>query len=273
MRRADKRPGKPCSVVTRLAWPAVFGLGALLAYACPAAADPQGISTNVPVQVEDAFPAVDAGEGEFQVDNRFTHDTHDDRGPDLITTSPTLKIGAAPRLQLDVSPSYGFGDQSGARSGAVSLGALYQLTDNGRWLPALAVHGIYETPYGHGHPTADYVLRAIATKYLGEGKSAPRLHLNFTWTHVVQAGGATRANQYEAGVGYSRLLTPKLALVLDALHGQTARRGGRQSYLDAGLVRAFRKGLTLSAGAGAGVQQQSAPYRIFFALQQEFGLF
>lgn len=70
--------------------PTLVLLGAL-APSTTARAEPQSLSTNVPVQTEDALP-VRLGTLEVQADNRFARDTHKRSGSER-----------SPRLHLNLS--------------------------------------------------------------------------------------------------------------------------------------------------------------------------
>ena len=61
--------------------------------------------------------------------------------------------------------------------------------------------------------------------------------------------------------------------MLDVFHGARSAQGANQTFVDAGVNWEVTKSLALSIGAGGGIGQQSPPFRIFFALQQEFDLF
>ena len=234
-------------------------------------ADPQGLSVNVPVQVEDAFP-VAFGYLELQGTDRFTRDPHARSGSDLLALSPTLKLGALPGLQVDLGSSYNFGNQGSANS-AAALDALYNLNNQSTYVPALAMHAYYETPYGAGHKSVRYTLRGIATKWLGPTDRSPRLHLNLTWYHLTQPSRDQRDDQLEMVLGYSQLVSRDTALVLDVVHGAKPERGANQTIVDVGLRHEISEGWAASLGAGAGIGQQSPAFRVFFALQRELRLF
>lgn len=245
----------------------------ILAGTRSALADPQGLSTNVPVQIEDAFPAVEYGEGQLQYDGRYTRDPHDMMGSNEYTHGPTIKLGLLPHTQFDLNPGYTNGDGSGAGRGTTSIDSLVQLTGNSRLLPALALHAFYEIPYGSGHISAQYTLRGVATKYLGTGKSSPRLHLNLTWIHVTQPDRTTRRDQMEIAGGISFLLTGHTAMVLDVVHGAQAMAGRNQSFIDAGFLHDIDEDWSVGLGGGAGVAQNSPQLRMFVSVQRSFKLF
>jgi len=239
----------------------------------PAFADPQGLSTNVPVQIEDAFPAIGYGGAELQYDGRYTRDPHDAAGSNELVQGPTLKLGLLPHMQFDINPGYTSGDGSGAGQGTTSIDSLVQLRGNTRFLPALALHGFYEIPYGSGHKSAQYTLRAVATKFLGPGKNSPRLHLNLTWVHVTQPDSMTRPDQLEIALGLSLLVSRHTALVLDAVHGAQPDIGRNQSFIDGGFLHEINGQWSIGLGAGAGIAQNSPQARVFLSLQRSFSLF
>jgi hypothetical protein len=239
----------------------------------PALADPQGLSTNVPVQIEDAFPAIEYGGAELQYDGRYTRDPHDASTHNQFAQGPTIKLGLLPHTQFDINPGYTSGDGSSAGQGTTSIDSLVQLTGNSRFLPALALHGFYEIPYGSGHKSAQYTLRGVATKYLGPDKNSPRLHLNLTWVHVTQPDSSTRRDQLEIAGGLSFLVSRHTAMVLDVVHGAQASVGRNQSFLDAGFLHELNANWSVGLGAGAGVAQDSPQARMFLSLQRSFNLF
>lgn len=245
-----------------LSWP--WGKGAQ--------ADPQSLSSFVPVQTEDAYETR-LGALELQGVSRFTRDGNNRRGSDLWNLEPTVKLGALPGLQLDVSAPYAAGSQSGANQGGYGADALYRFNQQTLYLPALALHAYYQQPYGAGHKSAHYTLRGIATKFLGPSERSPRLHLNLTWYHRVQPSGTQRDDQLEAGVALSTLIAERTALVADVVHGAKPDRNANQTILEVGFRHEVNDGLALSGGVGAGIGQQSPAFRAIFAIQKSFRLF
>ena len=252
--------------------PALVLLVGVLAAPAAARADPQSLSTNVPVQIEDALP-VPLGTLELQGDNRFTRDPHNRRGSDLLASGPVLKLGLLPGLQLGLSPSYRFGDQSGANGGYGTADVLYRFTDNSAHVPALALHGYYAQPYGGGRGSVQYTLRGIATKHLGRGERAPRLHLNVSWYHLAQPSPTQRPDRLELVVGYSRLISGSTALVVDVVRGAKPERRASETIADVGVRREVGDGWAVSLGVGAGIARRSPAFRAFFAVQKSFRTF
>ena len=236
------------------------------------AADPQSISTDVPVQVEDAFPTK-YGVMTLQNTDVYTDDNKNSKGADDTQVQGVVKIGALPGLQVDIGPSYNFGDQSNADSGAGTVDALYQFNDNTTYLPAFAAHIYYEQPYGAGHQSQEWVFRGIATKYLGPSDRAPRLDINLTDYHLEQPSSTSRKDQLEAIVGLSADLNQNTAIVGDVVHGDLSAVGQVETIVDVGLRHTISGDWAISGGVGAGVEQQSPAFRVFFALQKDINLF
>ena len=249
-----------------LAWP-----GVMLA-ASQARADPQGLSTYVPVQVEDAL-VIRFGEFELQGVGRFNKDTHSGSGHDLWILTPEVKYGATKRLELIVGPTYSTGNQGGANQGGGSFTALYQFNGNSTYVPAFAVQAGYTTPFGAGEKSAQIALEAIATKYFGPSDTSPRLHLNLFWTHRTTPGATTRDDQLAIGVAYSMLVRSDTAMVIDFVHGALSSKGKDENIVDAGFRHEIGSSWAVSVGAGAGIAANSPNYRFIFALQKAFQLF
>ena len=248
---------------------------AVVAVVCAASharADPQGLSTFVPVQVEDAL-VIRLGEFELQGVGRFDKDTHTSAGHDLWTLTPEVKYGATKRLELIVGPSYSTGNQGGANQGGGSFTALYQFNDNSAYVPAFALQAGYTTPFGAGEKTAQYNMRAIATKYLGRSDTSPRLHLELFWTHRATPSPTTRDDQLAIGLAYSMLVSSSTAMVIDVVHGALSAKGKDENIFDLGFRHELGSGWALSAAAGAGVAADSPNYRFIFAIQKAFQLF
>ena len=251
-------------------------LAALVALLVPSAgfaADPQALSTNVPVPTQDAL-VVDLGVLELQGTGVYTNDRYNSKGRDLLELSPTLKIGAAKHLQLDFSAPYGVGNQSTASLGTGSADFIYEFNDPTPSFPALAVQGgsqFFE--YGEGHRSNQYFLRGLATQWLGDSSKAPRLDLNFNWTHVTEAIATSRREQMELGVAYSMLITTDTALVADVVHGAKSAKDQNETVVDVGLRHLLTDTVALSGAVGAGIGQQSPAFRILFAIQKDFKLF
>ncbi len=248
--------------------------GAIVLHAAAAAAaDPQALNTNIPVQTEDAL-VVRTGTFELQGYALYTRDDHNSAGRDLYQFSPTLKLGPARHVQLDLSLPYAAGNQSSANQGNLSADAIYQFTDPGPAIPALAVQGGSQFfNYGAGHKTTQYFLRGLLTQWLGADERAPRLHLNLDWTHVAEPSQTGRSDVLEFGIAYSMLVSDDTALVADVVHGAKTTKQQNETILDVGLRHVIGDEWALSGSVGAGLGQQSPAFRVLFAVQRDFALF
>ncbi len=235
------------------------------------AADPQSLSSYVPVQVEDALP-VRLGTVELQTDDRFTQDTTNAKGSGLFNVEPVIKLGALPGLQLDVSTPYAFGDQSGHNLGSAGADALYQFNQNELYIPSFAVHAYYASPFGAGHKTAEYTLRGIATKYLG-GQAAPRIDVQFSWYHYTQPSDTARRDQLEFGIATSMLVSRDAALVIDFVRGAKTDKGADQNLVDAGIKFQLDDTLAVTFGGGVGIAEKSPEFRVLVGLQKDIKVF
>jgi hypothetical protein len=246
--------------------------GLIILFPAVARADPQALSTFVPVQTQDAL-VVRTGLIELQGVGVYTRDDHSSDGRNLLNMTPTVKIGAVKGLQIDVSAPYAVGDQSIANQGGGSIDAIYNFVPPSPSFPALAIQPGYQTPDGVGHKTAQYFLRGLATQWLGDSDKAPRLHLNFNWTHYTEPSDTRRRDTLGIDAAYSQLITEHTALVLDVIHGSKPKVKQNETIIDAGLRWELNAVWPLSGGVGVGVGQQSPPLRVIFALQRNFNPF
>ena len=237
-----------------------------------ALADPQALSTFVPVQTQDAL-VTPTGVLEFQGTGVYTRDDFARGGRDLLNLTPTVKLGAAKGVQIDVSAPYAVGNQSTASQGAGGFDIIYNFLPPAPNHPALAIQPGYQVAYGPGHTTDQYFLRGLATQWLGSNDRSPRLHLNVNWTHYTTPSPTSRQDAVEIGVAYSMLIKNDTALVLDAVHGAKSAKNQDETIFDAGLRWEVNDHWALSGGIGAGVGQESPAFRVIFAIQRDFHLF
>jgi hypothetical protein len=246
-----------------------FSLGLSVA---PALADPQALSTFVPVQTQDAL-VVRTGTLELQEIGVYTRDNHNASGRNLLNMTPTLKVGAIKGLQIDVSAPYAVGDQSSANQGGGTLDAIYNFNPPTPHFPALGIQPGYQVPDGAGDKSAQYFLRGLATQWLGDNDKAPRMDLNLNWTHIPQPSHTGRRDILEISVAYSQLISDRVAFVTDLVHGAKPAMDQNETIVDAGLRWEIDDAWTLSGGVGIGIDQQSPPVRVIFAIQRDFNIF
>jgi hypothetical protein len=238
----------------------------------PVSGDPQALSVFVPVEVQDAL-VIPYGTMELQGLGVYTRDNHTAGGRNLFNMTPTLKLGAARGLQLDISAPYAVGDAAAANQGGATFDAIYNFNPPTPYFPALAIQPGYQTPDGPGHTSAQYFLRGMMTQWLGSDDRAPRLDLNVNWTHVAEPGRSARSDIMEVGIAYSRLVSERTALVIDLVHGAKPADRQVETIMDAGLRTEVIDDWYLSGGAGVGMGQQSPSFRLIFSVQRDFVLF
>lgn len=250
--------------------PALVSSAALTA--SPAArADPQANTLFAPLRVEAAIP-IERGVLEAEFSTIYVRDPFNERGRDLTTVQPLLRLGAAPGLHVTAAVPYRLGDQSRADQGDGLFGFVYNLNDQSDWLPAFGVALDYATPYGSGHKTAEYFVRGLATKWLGPDRRSPRLHVNVGYRHLTQPSSAERPDRLDVAAGGSFLVGEKTALFFDVVHGAKYERRQTQTFLEAAVQHQAGDWL-LSGGAGVGVGAQSPDFRLLFTVRRAFKVF
>lgn len=248
-------------------------LGAVLV-AAPAAlaADPQGMSTFVPVQTTDAL-ILAPGQATLQGYGVFTRDTYNGSGSSLLNLDPQIKVGVIKGVQLDITAPYAVGDQSAASQGSGGINGFYQFTTPSPIRPALALEAGYQFPFGAGHKSNQYFVRALATQWLGSTDKAPRLHLNLDLTEVTTPGPGARRTILQIGLAYSQLISARTALVVDVVHGAKGSTAQNQTIADFGLRHEITDDWAVGGAVGVGLGQQSPGFRLIFAVQRSLKLF
>ncbi|WP_240759892.1 hypothetical protein [Lichenicoccus roseus] len=231
--------------------------------AAQAQADPQALSTNLPVRLKDAF-VTDPGAVTLQYGSRTTIE---DDGRYSLRGGPALKFGLPGRIELSLAPFRQLGDASSVHGNLAGAELEWNLNQQSRHIPAFLLALIRDEPYGGGHQGPHYAVQGVATKSLGGRREAPRLGVEVAWTHTVGAATDERHGRWLAGIVWSRLLDRRTALVADLVYQQQNRRGHESDYLDVGFNRIVGRSLTLSAGLGPGLAQDAAAVRVFAGIK------
>ncbi len=252
----------PWFVVAAYAW---------LATAPCAYANPQDIEDGEPVTLEDAFTDP-PGDLSIQYSGTFTQ-SEAAGGRGVVESGPTFKLGAISGVQISVNPNYDLGGAEGRNSGFVLSDVLVQFTKQGVTVPAFAVDVFQSTPFGARHPSVQWTVRAIASKYLGPSEDSPRLHLNLTDYHTVQPDTGERRDQVEAVFGGSFLISKVAALVADVVAGNAGSRRGSEVFLEIGYSRDLPDDWTCQLGVGQQVNGRANAVRVFFAVEKELQIF
>lgn len=263
----DREHG-PCGKASHLAclaWLCVVLLSG------PARANPQDIEEGEPVTLEDAFTDP-AGQLSLQYSGAYGR-TRQDGTQTLLEQGPTFKLGAMPGVQVSLNPNYDSGSVQGKNSGFVLGDVLVQLNGQNRILPTFAADIFESVPFGAGHKSAGTVFRLIASKFLGASEDAPRLHVNFTDTRIVEPEPGGRRNQLVLAFGGSVLVAAHDAIVADLVTGAAEEAGRRQTFLEIGYSRDLPEDWTAQLGIGRQVAGTGQGVRVFFAIEKELQIY
>jgi hypothetical protein len=253
----------------RLAVAAVSGL--LLATAAARASDIHDLQRGLPLDVEDTTTA-DKGSVQLQGSARYEHQD----GDDLLFLEPQAQVGVTDNFHVEFNYPIiaGSGDRTGA--GDVIVAGLYRFYDEKgvdlrhHPLPSMAVKAEFELPTGVGSDGLDTTLRFIASKTVTQAESQDRVHLNLAWTHNAAAAGDERENFFSLILGYSRKLDDKTVVLADLIREQQEQERQDSTIIEAGLLRQLTDKLTLGAGLGFGLGEDSPDVRATVGFQYSF---
>lgn len=225
--------------------------------------DPQALSVGVPVRIQDAL-VTGYGEAIFQTVSASTYVGR--RGNGLSSPlSETVKLGVAPGLGVNLGIAGNLGD-AGHAGVTVTPSFQYVFTQSHGYVPGLSVEGTYTPPPGTGLSGGTWGFSGQLTKFLGTTERSPRLHLNVEWNKVNDGSNRARPTPLGYGIGLSTLVSDRTALVGDVFYSQTAARRDSQVFADLGVVHIVNPRLSLSTGAGVGLDKNTPSFRVFFSL-------
>lgn len=229
------------------------------------AADHLNLEEGLPTRIEDAYPTAFRNR-EVQASARFER-TRD--GEDRLTLEPRIELGLAPNTELRIAAPFLMGDADRTGSGDVHLSALYNFNVESLTLPAFAIEAEGVIPIGKNSRGFDTTLTFIATKSVS--RTGPdRIHLNVGWHHDAGRADDEREHRYVAIVGYSRRVTADAVLVCDFVREQERERDAASNVVELGVRWQLTPLLVLSAGAGAGIGDESPRARGMIGLQKSF---
>ena len=150
------------------------------------------------------------------------------------------------------------------RSGAATVGVLYNVNTETLALPALAVRGDVAAPSGVGSTGVDVSVGAIMTRTVGRW----RTHINLGYTDAGSSAAGERGGRYRAAVGASYPLGYPVrfreTLIVDAFTHQSAASGAPNATgLEVGIRHQLSPRIVLDVGVGtetAGPADRSAAY-------------
>ena len=233
--------------------------------------DPQQIEEGEPVTLQDNLTN-DPGELSVQYSGGYF------RSPligerEVLQQGGTLKLGVFKDVQVSLNSDYATGRGGERNVGDVLGDVLWHINDQTKLLPAFGVDLYYSTPFGAGHKSAAYIFRAIASHSLGEGDTAPRLHVNLTDFHLTQPEEDGRKDQLQIAFGGSFLPTAEGAVVADVVYGASSERHRTETYLEIGYTRELPHSWTVELGVGKQVAGAANAVRVFFSVETEVHVF
>lgn len=192
---------------------------ALVAATSALAADHDNLEEGLPTEARDAYP-IDYRAVEAQLG--LGYQKPDDADGGLVIT-PRLEYGLAPNLQIAASVML-ITDGDRQHSGDISLDGLYNLNQETRWLPAIALAADVAFPTGED----SHGVRTTALLVLTKGIIpwwADRWHVNVGWEFLSDASDDERDERFQVLLGYSRPLGTDTVLVVDGLRQQAEELG------------------------------------------------
>lgn len=229
--------------------------------------DPQALSVGVPVRIQDAL-VTGYGEAIFQTVSTNTYVGRHGNGLSS-SLSETAKLGVAPGLGANLGITGNLGD-AGHAGVTVTPSFQYVFTQSRGYVPGLSVEGTYMPRPGTGLSGGTWGFSGQLTKFLGPTEQSPRLHLNVEWNKVNDDSNRARPTPLGYGIGLSTLLSDSTALVGDVFYSQTAARRDSQTFADLGVIHIINPRLSLSTGAGVGLDKNTPSFRVFFSLSTSF---
>lgn len=238
----------------------------LLLPAAAGASELGELDAGLPLTVEDAF-AVEPGHIELQGAARYDRR----KGRDTVRLLPRVEVGIVEGLEAEVSFPYSAGSGRRTDESGPGVGVLYNPNRERGWLPAFAAGFEIGKPVGPGRRGVETELTGIATKTIDPAVEG-RLHLNVSWLHASRAEKGERRDRYRVVAGYSQILAPNVALVLDYVReSQEERRERDANIVEAGLRYQLTETVTVGAGAGFGVGRDSPRFRASASIRVGFG--
>lgn len=229
------------------------------------AAELSNLDSGLPNTLDDAF-AVAPGRIELQGAARYDHR----QGRDAVRLLPRVQVGIVEGLQANIALPYIAGSGRRTDPADPAAGVLYNFNKEQAWLPAFALSADFTKPLGAGGRSAETGLTAVVSKTITPAVDR-RLHLNASWLRSLSPDEDERRDRYRVIAGYSQLVRPDVALVLDYVREQQERHERDANILEAGLRYQLSDRVTLGVGAGVGIGRDSPRFRGIVSLQLGFG--
>jgi hypothetical protein len=223
---------------------------------------------GAPFSTEDAFPQ---SQGELQLQGTAQYD-RTRQGTDGFELSPGFQWGIAPGVELRLFGDYTVGDSSSANRGTVTPGLFVQLVEERGLVPAFAIIGEVEVPFGAGDRGTVTAFTAAASRTTGRGPGSWGLHLNAGWLWRPDPGLEERQNRYRLSGAVSHVVADSTILVAEYVHERQEIGERDLSLVQGGLRRKFGEDTTFGVAVGAGLTEDSPRFRIRLGLEVNVNL-
>lgn len=232
------------------------------------ASDHMNLEENLPTELEDAYP-IKFRSREFQGVIRYT-DEGDEKSRMLY--QPIFEFGILPNTQLNVSGTFYSGNVDREGSGDVSSELLYNFNTESIWFPAtsVAVKGVF--PAGEDSHGVDVTTKLILSKMpFVRTTFLHRVHANLIWTHNGgRERGKERSDLFKGIFGVSMRAGKDTSFVVDYVREQKKEKRRDANLVEAGFRRQLTPFTLVTAGAGAGIGDDSENYRVTLGFQHSF---
>jgi hypothetical protein len=231
------------------------------------AADHYNLEAELPTELTDTIP-IDYRNTELQGFFRWQHTRE---GQEEFHLVPRLEYGLFPNAQLEIEAPYEFGEAvEDNEFKTVGVELLYNLNQEGLYLPAIAVAGRADFAVGDEVDGTDTTAKLILSKTIGKSAMWNRLHLNAAWTRVDKPAEDERDDLYAFVVGYDRRISADAILILDYVRRQERERGHDINLVEAGMRYQCTPLTVVAWGVGAGIGEDSPDFRATIGFQHSF---
>ena len=184
-----------------------------------------------------------------------------------------LDLRFAQAAEYGPAAPYPADDAKRVWGGLSQLGLRWQILEEDGWRPAMGVFGALRTAYGEtSGPSQSGQVVGLLSKTLIEGPRPLALSFNAGWSELFNAAPGERAGRYEFAAGLTQSVGQDTSLGFSYLRNQQDRGEQDQNILAAGIWhRLGRAGPIMTAGAGAGIGDDSPRFLVFASLKWLFG--
>lgn len=255
---------------------ALIKAGLVLAMLAPClqvqADEVKDLEEDLSLTIEDATPS-QPGSVQFNGIARYQRmrPSTPDAGRNELQLTPRMQFGVARNFQMSVAVPYRVGNAEDTSQGEFRLDGLYRFNTESGYLPAFAVSGGIERPYGADSGGTEVMAKGIMTKSLGVVQDANRpaqLHLNVMARHNLRPDVNERRDRYLAGAALSKQLNQRWLFAGSLFREQQRERGAAYNMGEVGARWKLSEKLMLSGSVGHGFNHGAPPLRMTVGFQR-----